>query len=113
MSTPHQRQQKPGEGEVAEVVRAELQLKALPRALLRDCHHAGVVHEHVELIEPLGHPLGTGLHIVEIGQVEWHNLRCGVLRNALDRRQGHRGLLGVAATHQDTSTARRQRFGCT
>ena len=62
------RHQQPGEGEVAEVVGAELQLEAVVGlASPRRGHHAGVVDEEVEgALEPLG----QGVHRLLRGQVE-------------------------------------------
>jgi hypothetical protein len=78
---------------VAQVVRAELHLEALLRTLVGDGHHARVVHEHGELVELVGQPLGARPHLVEIGQVERHDLGRGVRRHLFDRLERDRGLL--------------------
>jgi hypothetical protein len=90
---PDARQEQPGEGEVAEVVGAELQLEAVRRRAVRRGHHAGVVDEHVDVaIEAFG----EGTHRGQIGEVQRANL-------GVAAQPGRRGLAlgGVADGEHD------------
>ena len=105
VSASEERQQQAGEREVAQVVRPELHLEALARAPVGDGHHAGVVHEHVEVVELPDQPLGAAANVVEIGQVERHDLGRGSRRGFLDSLECHHRLLLVPAAHEDPSPA--------
>ena len=61
------RQQQPGEGEVAEVVGAQLALEAVSRPALGDGHDAGVGHQQVQRSIPRR---GERTHRGEVGQVQ-------------------------------------------
>ena len=70
-----------GEREVPEVVRPELQLEAVLGAAQRRRHDAGVVDEHVDVVEALVQPVGAALDGGEAREVE---------RDRLDRARRRR-----------------------
>ena len=65
------RQQQVGEREVAEVVRAELQLKAIGGTPFGRPHHPSIVDQHVQLTPPA---LGERAYRGEVGEIDLANL---------------------------------------
>ena len=70
-SIGHVRQQQVGEREVAEVVGADLQLKAIGSTPFGCPHHPSVVDQHAQLTLPA---LGEGAYRGEVGKIELANL---------------------------------------
>ena len=79
---PQPAQEEAGEGEVAEVVGADLQLEAVGGLAPRRGHHAGVVDQQVEAGRR--ERLGEGAHRGQVGKVELRHVR----RRAGGRRRG-------------------------
>ena len=71
------RHEQPGEREVPEVVRAELQLEAVLRRAVRRGHQPGVVDQHVDRVGPRS---GERAHGREVGEVERGERDVGVRR---------------------------------
>jgi hypothetical protein len=89
-------EQEIGQGEVAEVVGAELQLEAVGGMRERRDHHARVVDEQVEIALPAGGELADR---GEVGEVEPADLgRAG-------HRRGGRLALGDVADGEDDASA--------
>jgi hypothetical protein len=107
-----QRQEPSGEGEVAEVVGAELQLVAVDRRLsLGRRHHAGVVDQQVDrhgLVDQLAGELGDRR---EGRQVQVAQAETGVRHGRADRGDGGLALRAVADRHQHLGTCSGER-GC-
>jgi len=100
-----------GEGEVAEVVDAELHLEALRGLLLGGRHQAGVVDEDVEALVCCEELLGAVLHRLEVSEVYFEDLgRPGGVRFR-DLRDGVVGLAAVSAGEDDCSAVLGQRSG--
>jgi hypothetical protein len=109
---PDQVDQLPGQGEVAEVIGAELHLEpVLGHPAGRDGHDPGVVDEQVDrppvALAP-GGELGDG---GEAGQVQLLARDLGAGDGGLDA--GHRGLAlaGAAGRHDDVGPGARERLG--
>ncbi|KAF0653596.1 TetR family transcriptional regulator [Cyanobium sp. Copco_Reservoir_LC18] len=69
-----QGQQGEGEGDVAQVVGAELELETLAGEGPGRRHHAGVVDQQVEAAVALGDGDGGGGHAGQIGQIQGHQV---------------------------------------
>jgi hypothetical protein len=92
------RQQQVREGEVAEVVGAEVQLEAVGRRRLRHEHDAGIVDEHVDRLAPrIGEPPDGG----EVGEIEGSDLDVPA-----DGRRRVPAALFVAHSEDDPRTSR-------
>ena len=103
--------QQPGEGEVAEVVRAELKLEAVGRLAPRGGHHAGVVDQQVETVVVGAHALGKRAHRVEAREVELLHHELRARDDVLDRAPG-RVALGRAATREHHTRALARQLPC-
>ncbi len=78
-------QEQAGQGEVAEVIGAELHLEAVRGGAVRDGHHARVVDQQVEALGVAGRPrLGEAAHRAQVGQVEASHVDDGIRRRGGD-----------------------------
>jgi hypothetical protein len=86
--------------EVAQVVDGKLHFPPFRRALLRQRHHAGIVHQHVQRIVPAGRKSADGLTIREIQAADARAASARAPRNLggrpragldLAHRERHRG----------------------
>ena len=85
------------QGEVAEVVRAELELEPVGgRASLRDAHDPRVVDQHVDRLVPVEQPVGERTHRGQVGEVEVVELDRAAGRAARDLGLRRAGTLGAA-----------------
>src|SRR5262249_41922102 len=64
--------------------------------------------EHVEMLELASYPLCARPHVVEIGEVQRHNLGRRIRGDGLDCVKRYGGLLWVAAAHEHPRTSRRE-----
>ena len=95
-------QEPPGQGEVAQVVGAELPLEALRGGLpFRNGHHAGVVHQQIQAMAAGGEGRGETLHRAEVGQVERDQLGAacrGLGAQPLQRCSAPAGITAASST---------------
>ena len=107
--TQQRRHQQRGEGEVPEVVDAELHLEAVDGLALGDAHHAGVVDEDVDRLVAGEDPPGGLAHRCQRAEIELDDLQGCARRAAADVRLGLRRLLLVAGRYHYLGARRRQR----
>jgi hypothetical protein len=85
-----------GQGEVAEVVRPELQLEPVRRALERRGHHPGVVDQQMQRTPVGGERRAEGPDAGQRGEIHHRDLEVGVGHRLDDRRLGRLALVGAA-----------------
>ena len=90
------RKHEPGQGEVPEVVRAELHLEAVDRATEGQRHHACAVHEQVDRAVRRGELVGERAHRGEVGEVEPCDLELGAGYVAAHPTRGILAARGIA-----------------
>jgi hypothetical protein len=106
---PEQWQQPAGQGEVAEVVGAELQLEAIRGGVPAGRrHHPGIVHQQVEAAMLGRHPLGEGRDRGEAGEIEFGEADIGLRHLRPDARDRGGAAVRVAAGKDDLGLGPRQ-----
>ena len=104
-------QQQTGEGEVAQVVGAELQLEAVLGVALRRVHHAGVVDQQVDAVVVGAQLLGGLAGGLQRCQVEFLQRDVGIRGAPLNQQCGILAFVEVAHREDDVRALFGQR-GC-
>ena len=83
-AAPERGQQEARQQEVSEVVGAELELEAVGGLLaLARHHHAGIVQQQIEAVEPIGERGREIADGAQVGEVKQHQLEAGLGRRLL------------------------------